>query len=367
MSYKTNITIDRRKRLQNALDEFATFSWGTSEDAFTRFGAFIINKNREDLKFYNGPSFTNEYTKPQFDQSGGSLQGVTFNKQTISFTIGIYWFSIEEYRKILNWLSPYRVADLIFYANPRYRYNVKLSKLGDSTRYIIGKENGEPRYYTEIPLTFELQGTPCAKGVNSYDFVSELTSSPNNITKTTFLKTDKEGNPLKDFIESDLPTPFESSFNFNFNSNIKPTNVNYSIKYQYGTEENEYEEMNLFSISFNSNAVFTTTEDVSLKFRYNSETGLMFVGFGGSDEKLLSTQTTTDTGESLLTKCDVKKFFLPGRFAVQNFETKNVKFILSVDIEKAQAEIEDEDFNLLISADNDKDREILCYQRTNVI
>ena len=163
-------TKQKRQQIKSLQDEFMTFSWG-GYDAFENFGAFIINDKNGSLKFYNGPGFSNEYSKPQFDNSGGDLQGVNFNKQTISFTIGVYWINIKQYRLMLNWLNPLEVDYLIFGFNPDYRYNVKLSKLGDSTKWIVGKEDGEPMYYTEIPLTFEVQGTPCAKGVNSYEFI----------------------------------------------------------------------------------------------------------------------------------------------------------------------------------------------------
>lgn len=39
---------------------------------------------------------------------------------------------------------------------------VKVAKLGDSTRHILGRDNkGEYRYYTEIKLSFEVQGASC--------------------------------------------------------------------------------------------------------------------------------------------------------------------------------------------------------------
>ena len=43
---------------------------------------------------------------------------------------------------------------------------VKLSKIGDSTRYIVGRnENNEPCYYSELNLTFEVQGEACARAI----------------------------------------------------------------------------------------------------------------------------------------------------------------------------------------------------------
>lgn len=166
-------TKQRRAQIKQLQDKFMTFAWGGC-DAFEVFGAFIINEKKGSLKFYNGPGFSNEYTKPQFDPSGGELIGVTFNKQTISFTIGVYWISIEDYRIFLSWLNPNKVDYLYFGHEPKYRYNVKLSKIGDSTRWVVGSEviDGkiEQMYYTELPLTFEVQGEPCAKGFSPYLF-----------------------------------------------------------------------------------------------------------------------------------------------------------------------------------------------------
>ena len=117
-------TRQKRQQIKSLQDEFMTFSWG-GYDAFENFGAFIINDKNGSLKFYNGPGFSNEYSKPQFDSSAGDLQGINFDKQTISFTIGVYWISIEHYRLMLNWLNPLETNYLIFGFNPDFRYNVK--------------------------------------------------------------------------------------------------------------------------------------------------------------------------------------------------------------------------------------------------
>ena len=82
-------TRERRRQIKNLQDGFMTFSW-RGYDAFDNFGAFIVNKKEGQLKFYNGPSFSNEYTQPQFSNGGGELVGVSFNKQKIDFTIAVY-------------------------------------------------------------------------------------------------------------------------------------------------------------------------------------------------------------------------------------------------------------------------------------
>lgn len=172
MSYKTNIsntTIQKRNQIQSRLDDFATFTW-RGQEAFDVCGAFIIAEKRGDLKFYNGPSFSNEYTKPQFSSSSGSLTGVSFNRQQITFKMGAYWFSIEEWQDFIDWINAYEVNYLTFTHSPDYGYLVKLAKIADSPRYIVGYEDGQPRYYTEMDLTWDLQGENCVRANLPYEW-----------------------------------------------------------------------------------------------------------------------------------------------------------------------------------------------------
>jgi hypothetical protein len=84
---------------------------------FDTYGAFIINESKGSLKFYNGPQFSNQYGKTQWGESN-YLLGVTFNTTKIDFTIGLYYFTIEEYQKFLHDFNPYRIDNLSFSFNP---------------------------------------------------------------------------------------------------------------------------------------------------------------------------------------------------------------------------------------------------------
>lgn len=97
------------------MDEFCTFSWN-GVDAFDTFGAFIINK--DSLKFYNGPSYSNQYTQPLFTDGEQTITGLKFNVQKISFNIGVYWISEEHYRRLIYWLNPYEIGALVFDFEP---------------------------------------------------------------------------------------------------------------------------------------------------------------------------------------------------------------------------------------------------------
>ncbi len=425
--YISEKTKQKRQQIKSLQDEFMTFSWG-GYDAFENFGAFIINDKNGSLKFYNGPGFSNEYSKPQFDNSGGDLQGVNFNKQTISFTIGVYWINIKQYRLMLNWLNPLEVNYLIFGFNPDYRYNVKLSKLGDSTKWIVGKENGEPMYYTEIPLTFEVQGTPCAKGVNSYEFIkwNYINSETAEDDKQNNLLTSLSNYSSNDFIESDLPTPLDISLSFilkdtfkdkstgesNNGSTSEPNDGSTSVpndgstsvpndgstsvpesnkgkNYIYHIELNaeyhtissdNYESLLLFSAEFQNLTIMpiTTqntetsnqsmlTEPLSLNIRYNSEVGLLFLTYGDSNEKILSLLNLNDIGEKIINNYTVNKFSLPGRFAYPDFDTKNLRLKLSVWKYESATNKRFAVNSAFLGNIVDKQSYIVCYPRTNIL
>lgn len=133
-------TIVERNRFAAQIDNFATFQWA-GIDMFKEFGVFIINEKKGSLKMYNGASFKNEYAKQQYQEGYTNLTGVTFDTQTINFTIGVYWFSIEDYRVLMNFLHPYKVDMLSFGFEPTYGYECKLTAIKDSTRHILGKES----------------------------------------------------------------------------------------------------------------------------------------------------------------------------------------------------------------------------------
>lgn len=175
MNYKTNITKtteEKRNQIKGRLDDFATFVW-RGENAFDICGAFIVADKRGDLKFYNGPSFSNEYTKPQFSSSSGNLTGISFNRQQVQFKMGAYWFSIEQWQDFIEWINAYEVNYLTFSHSPDYGYLVKLAKIADSPRYIVGYENDSPRYYTEMDLTWDLQGDNCVRANLPYEWIWE--------------------------------------------------------------------------------------------------------------------------------------------------------------------------------------------------
>lgn len=380
----SNLTAKPRELLRKQMDDFATFVW-RGVKSFDTYGAFIIN-NKNSLKFYNGPSFTNEYSKPKFSATGSNLTGISFSTQTISFQVGAYWLTEAEYREFINWLNPYEISYLGFDFEDKYDYLVKLSKIGDSTRYIVGRnENNEPCYYTELNLTFEVQGEACARARYGYEF--NIKSSIDNKTKQLTINSD-----ITDYIVSDLNFPFILSASIipiiddtTSETSIKADLVEYS-------QGQEFTRFSLFNIIFQDlekvkkwtvadkegNMVFANVEKEkiqstyglnnfevpadenigrpTLNIRYDSESGLLFLKVGEDTEKILSLVNSIN-GVKIVNNFHTSKCKLPGRFT--KFDVVNTKYneyIIEVTINDAE-----------FPTDNNEAVNISAYARTNLI
>ena len=250
MSYKTNLhttIVDNttkkeipveRARLKAQLDDFATFQW-RGHDMFDDFGCFIINESKGSLKFYNGPGYSNQYAKTQFSSSVNGLLGIDFKQQTIQMKIGMYWFTIEEYQEFLNEVSPYIINYLTFGYEKDYSYLVKMGKIADSPRHVIGKDkDGNCRYYTEMDLVWELLGDNCVRSNWPYEYKGvRVEVAQNNICTWEF---DKSHSNMKDDSLLDTPLLFELPVWF--------TKENANLKLVAKHDDVE-QEINLFNIS----------------------------------------------------------------------------------------------------------------------
>ena len=333
----------RRAALANRLDKFCTFSWN-GVDAWEQFGCFIINE-KNSLKFYNGPSFSNSYTSPMFTDEAGALTGLKFSTQSISFTVGVYWITEEDYRKFIYWLNPYAVGALAFSFEPYWTYNVKLSGMKDSTRYPIGKdENGKDTYYTEMSLTFEIQGQPCA--IRSTPYVWQVTSSTANRINLS-LNPQYDGVEGTGNVDSDLPTGFEIKMPIHLNV-IKSDTLTTSIKRKLMElnktdpdasldlilkckvdAETSYELLNLrlFHLSYmieNANAT-----EFNFDISYDSVNGLCQLTVGDTT-KLLTRIESLSNGERLVKSMNCAQFQFPGKFDQPDFDRNGIELELSV-------------------------------------
>lgn len=283
-------TKEYRGRVRGLLDDFCLFQW-RGKDVFEHYGAFILNE-KNSLKFFNGPNFSNEYTKPQFSSYASNLTGVKFDIQKISFKIGVYWISAEDYRKFIDFLDPYAIDYLSFGWDYEWSYLVKLTGRKDTTKYIVGHEDGKPMYYTEMDLNFEVQGPAQARTNLPYNWES--------IEGKISLQDDQlQPQPITELA-------FPIRVNFDIPIVESRTSLQISLKYNEKTEtETKIETM--MNVSLHN---LTSTEQTNIGLTYDSETGLIFMDRGDSSV-LLSLVTTNTTGEKIIQDMECNKKFIP--------------------------------------------------------
>lgn len=329
--YVTNIsntTENKRNQFKKMLDQFSTFTWNDLE-GFEKFGAFIINENREGLKFYNGPSFSNEYTSPQFAKNK-EFVGVNFEQQKISFKIGVYWISIEDYRKFLEWLNPYVISNLSFTFNSQWYYIAKLTGREDSTRYILGYEGGEPRYYSELTLNFEVQGEPCLYSHSEFMWIKDSSStSEDNITITNTYKIGT--NTIFAPSISDLPV----DLTMNLCLCATASTGSLIARINYGSNSKQLFNLQLKNLTIKDISKADETPNdpnapYAINIEYSSKDGLLYLAFSGEKYKLLNLLTTTTSGKEMVESLNVNKLQLPGKFISKDIDYSN--FTISLEI-----------------------------------
>ena len=263
----------------------------------TDYHTFIINESKGSLKFYNGPSFSNSYTKPQFTSAAGSLTGVSFDTQQISFTVAVYAVTAAEYRALMHLFNPYTIGNLSFDFQPDWRYVVKLAKVGDSTRYIVGYDNeGNDLYYTELSLTFELQGDPVAIKYSECDYIVDATLSTEQ--KIFFHKAN-----VSTYDSSDLDTPFLLTFQL-----IPSENIATLTGTLVTTNGQQSHELSLFNLGLTN-----LTLKETYTFEYNSQTGDLCL-LNGDERKVITLLTTYTSGKRIINALSSNRALLPGAF-----------------------------------------------------
>lgn len=315
MYTKITTAQEKRNQLKSQIDDFASFQWN-GHDMFEDYGAFIINNKGGSLKMYNGAGFTNEYVKPQFSDQGSFLTGINFDNQKIEFEIGLYCFTMAEYRQFLECISPYVISDLIFSFNTGWRYICKLANRQDSTKYIIGQSNGEYYYYTEMKLTFEIQGRAEAVAVAPWNWNNAATR------------------------HTDLSTPIDMRMNFT------PTIETVKIKAIWNkpaTAERQPQQTLLFSITLSH-----LTPNTEYSLQYLSRQGVLLFGTGQSTNELINLTTSDTTGHRVVDSLEINKFLLPG------FISEGVK-------------IDNEEKIMVTINDETVTPETFIYSRTSII
>lgn len=311
-----------RSQAYARMDKYCFFKWNNL-DAWEEFHAFIIADKAGDLKFHTGPSFTNTYSSPQFG-TNKNLLGVSYSTASISFKVGFYYITETEWRKTLEAFNPLEIAWLEFGYEPKWRYQCKVSKIADTSRYVLETIDDTDYYYAETTLTFDLVGDPVAY-TQPYEFtctegkVAEEDGT-NHSTNFFYIQTN-----TGDYTESDLDYPLDISVNLNLSrilntENTENTNSNSFIltcKTGYGTDPVS-NSTQLFQIIF-QNISYSSVEEnekhwpAFLTIKYRSDTGVLLL-LKGEQESLLSMQQSTATGNRLVQSMMSQPYKWGGKF-----------------------------------------------------
>ena len=324
------------------LDKYATFRWDNED--MTLYHAFIINEKKGSLKFYNGPSFSNNYTQSQFESASSKFTGVTFKTQQISFTIAVYAVTAEQYRRLINKLHPYVIGNLSFGFDRDWRYVCKLSNISDSDRYIVGHYNDnnitKELYYTELKLTFDIVGDAVAQSTQEIGFLPPFSSA--QLSSPIILH-----HNLND-LTSELDTPFLFTFTVSPKDDLNPE-LSLSI--------NDINQTNSELLSINNTITLfkmvlqNLTPGHNYTFEYNSQTGDLCL-LVGNDRKIITLLTTYSSGKRIISSITTNKMMLPGSFDGYNWE--RIKIIIYYQ-------------NCNINLNASEGYGINCYARTNLI
>lgn len=351
-SYSNVNTIAKQKEyLSRKLDKYAKFYW-RGEDMWATYSTFIVN-NGSALKFVNGPSFSNEYSSPQYDHATGNLTGVKFTRMQVSFNICTYGVTAEQYRSLIAALGPYEIDYLAFDYDNKLCYLAKTTGLKEGQKTVVGVDNnGKDLYLVENSLTFEIQGEQCALAQRQYVWTPHKESQASTVPMPTV-----DGNGVSlvvtdvDINTDDLLASSEKPFGVIGEIRVKaPINTtSTSHLYLYIVDDdhlytpgpdpilNEDEFIQLCHIEFNKvttdwqntqvdNATDTPTSfqyiDGSFSIKYDSASGLIFMQYGESDFKILNLLLTNTYGEYL-----IKEMFSTKMKIDKNEQVGNIHFI----------------------------------------
>ena len=333
MSYSL-IPTSVKQRISAALDDFTTFTWNNI-DMYQEYGAFIVSKN--DLQFYNGPKFSNTYNEPQFDRAAKQLSGISFETQELSLTIGVYGFTIDVYRRLLRLFDAYSVGNLTFSFDKEHFYIVKVSSLKDSTRYVLPtKLNGQYTYYTELDITFEIQGEACAWNVNPFQYRTlkdlnttvALTNAASDLdvpfvldltipltSETISTENSSTGNPDKDLKDDPAELPADGVL---YN---KPGRMHIITQAVYNDGTKDAQIFELFAADFVNLSFNDEEEPNKIHIRYISDSASVLYKLTQDEYRLLTlTEINSNNGGYITEGLTSFRFAFPGNFSTAGFE-----------------------------------------------
>ena len=341
ISYSKVNTVEKQKEyLNKKLDKYAKFYW-RGEDMWETYSTFITN-NGSALKFVNGPSFSNEYSSPQYDHAMGNLTGVKFSRMQVSFTICTYGVTAAQYRSLIAALGPYEIEYLAFDYDDKLCYLAKTTGMKEATKIIVGVDsNGNDLYMVENNVTFEVQGEQCALAQRQYVWAPEVEDEQGHtipITPTTNINIDNNivtvTNTLltKANVDSTMLQQSEKPYGVVGEIRITPMFNDQEAQLDlYITDDSDISAIRnatlLCHIAFNKitynwqntevdnnadpeqNPQPTSFESIdnSFSIKYDSASGLIFMQYGESDYKILDLLLTNTYGEYIIKNMSTTK------------------------------------------------------------
>ena len=273
-------------------DKYTDFTFADKKSS--SYKVWITNKN--DIEIALTPSFKDQFTTPQF---GGVryLNGTTVEKTDIKVSCIAIDVTLNEWRSICNWLSPFKVGKLSFDFNKYTYYNVKLSNSvnGKMFNYRGKDQLLGGKKIIEFSLTFTTVGDYAALGPFNSGLISyERTNTDiNNIINELVTRSANHYNiPC---IYSDVNTIKVGDCVTGLD--IKLESDNYS-RLQWKTDEDTDKDI-IHQLSYeNSNwryIIFPEGEDSSTNYYYDSIHKDNYISVLQQKSNLILAQTSNDS------------------------------------------------------------------------
>lgn len=112
----------------------------------------IINEG-EDLKFFNAPSFSNEFANTKFGNKTYYLGSTVENKE-LNYRVILIGVTLNEYKNFLGWLNLNVVDYLFLDYNEDWGYKVKVSSISEGTFTVNPNCGSNLTYNVEVELGF---------------------------------------------------------------------------------------------------------------------------------------------------------------------------------------------------------------------
>lgn len=274
------------------IDDYMTFIWN-NEHSWNDHKCFIINGG-SDLKWSNAPSITNNYAQPMFANNSFYL-GCSTGQKEMSLSLGVYNVTLKEYQQLIKWLDIYQVHELTFNYADEWHYIAKIASFGESTKYIIGKdEYGKDLYYAEFTIKWELQD------LYVYQNLFYELSTNTQISEASWIlyqSNNENDSTLKDPINfSDVDFPLYLTINEMIAE--QNTSIYFYLTIQF--EDNTTQQISLFNLKGN----FLSEKPIEVE--YNSEWKTITV-----NRQLISNLSVNNIGDRIISSMYVNGYTFP--------------------------------------------------------